>query len=438
MRRPGLETVYGTAGVALLLALGMLVAWLPTGRVPNVGTLDPVFARPAEVAEVHELGWGQTFGQVLAEASLDPAEQSSLLLAFQEEASPRRMRSGTEITIRRTREEGGLRGVDVALSADQTVRLVRDAAGWRSETIETPFWTDTLYLSGTIEDALWTAVLQNPDLQEVPRQDRALLLHRLDQVFQWQIDFSRQIRAGDYYRVVFEREVRPDGSMRSGHVLAAELVNEGRSYQAIFFDANGDGEGTYYDEEGKSVRRAFLRKPLEFRRISSTVNRRFHPVLKQWRAHNGVDYAADRGTPVQATGDGVVTRRGPWGGYGNAVELRHPNGFTTRYAHLSGFRRGISVGSRVKQGEVIAYVGATGLATGPHLHYEMRRGGRVLDPLSIRLPPGDPVPDDRWEEWVQQRRRHLFLLSNLPSAPAARVAATEDEPTEEPPTWGGS
>lgn len=438
MKPPSSEALYGVAGVGLLVVLGVVVARLPVYGPTEVGRLDPVFAQPAEVVEVHQLGSGQTFGEVLSRASLDADEQRSLLLAFREQASPRRMRSGTEITVRRARQGGSLRAVDVALSADETVRLNRDPVGWTSQTIRTPVWTDTLYASGTIEDVLWTAVVTDPDLADVPRQDRALLIHQLDQIFQWQIDFSRQIQPGDYYRMVFERQVRPDGTMRSGHVLAAELVNQGRSYEALFFDPNGDGEGTYYDQEGKSVRRAFMRKPLEFRRISSTVRRRYHPILKRWRAHNGVDYVADRGTPVQATGDGVVVRRGPWGGYGNAVEIRHPNGFTTRYGHLSGFRAGVVVGSRVKQGEVIGYVGATGLATAPHLHYEMRRGGKILDPLSIRLPAGDPVPDDEWDAWSEQRRQDLFLLSNLPEAPATRMAATDAAPAETQSSQGGS
>ena len=180
--------------------------------------------------------------------------------------------------------------------------------------MKTPTIIDTVYVAGEIESVLWTSVVDHEGLQDLPLEDRALLIHRLDQVYQWQIDFSRQIRQGDSYRFAFEREVRPDGSMRSGHLLSAELVNQGRSFTALWFDPNGDGQGTYYDLDGNSVRRAFLTKPLEFRRISSRFSgSRLHPTLNVRRAHRGIDYAADSGTPIMATGDGVVVHRGPRG-----------------------------------------------------------------------------------------------------------------------------
>jgi murein DD-endopeptidase MepM/ murein hydrolase activator NlpD len=204
--------------------------------------------------------------------------------------------------------------------------------------------------------------------------------------------------------------------MRRGHVLAAELVNQGKAFHALWFDPNDDGKGTYYDLDGESVRRAFLRKPLEFRRISSRFSGgRFHPVLKRWRAHRGVDYAADTGTPVMVTGDGVVQRRENAGSCGNMVQVRHALGFVTRYCHLSRFARGVYVGSRVSQGEVIGYVGMTGLATGPHLHYEMIRRDRHVDPLAIELPGGDPVPTDSWS--IRWRTYPRTPASQIPKTP---------------------
>ena len=201
----------------------------------------------------------------------------------------------------------------------------------------------------------------------------------------------------------------------------------------IWFDPNGDGDGTYYDLEGNSVRRSFLRKPLEFRRISSRyTNSRFHPVLQRWRAHRGVDYAADSGTPVQATGDGVVQRRGWNDTYGNVIDVRHPNGFLTRYAHLSGWASGIVVGSRVRQGEVIGYVGMTGLATGPHLHYEMRIGDRPVDPLAIELPAGDPVPTDNWDRWQEESALRLAMLLRLPDPETFRAGAPQARAIDSP------
>jgi len=277
------------------------------------------------------------------------------------------------------------------------------------------------------------------ELSAVRTGDRAAIIDYLDRVFQWQVDFSRQVRVGDTFRFVFERSVRPDGSMRSGRLLAAEYENAGTAYHAIWFDPDGDGEGSWFDLEGKSVRRAFLLKPLEFRRISSRFSRgRYHPILQRVRAHNGIDYAADTGTPIMATADGVVIHRGPKGQLGNTVEIRHPNGFVTRYGHMSGFRRGVTVGTRVHQSEVIGYVGMTGLATGPHLHYEMIRSGRRIDPLSVDLPAGDPVPEEDHERWTADMTSRVSLLESIPGAGPVRMVQAEAQEAATPDDTGGS
>jgi murein DD-endopeptidase MepM/ murein hydrolase activator NlpD len=271
----------------------------------------------------------------------------------------------------------------------------------------------------------------NPALSTMAAADRNEMIHHLDQVFQWQVDFYRQIQSGDTYRFVVQREVRPDGSMRSGRLLAAELVNAGEPVHAIWFDPNGDGQGSYFDIEGESVRRAFLLKPLEFRRISSRfTNSRLHPVLNTWRSHRGVDYAAAAGTDVMATADGVVIQRGPDGGYGNSVQVRHANGWVTRYAHLRGFRSGIVVGTRVRQGEVIGYVGQTGLATGPHLPSELLQRGRFVDPLAEDLPAGDPVPAADRMRWHAESGGRVALLNGSPPSGPVRTMRVDAAPVE--------
>jgi len=392
---------------------------------PDVGLLEGIYVPPAESVRIYSLRSGQTLGGLL-NSVISANEQAALLLAFREHASPRRMRQGTEISLRflPEAEEGGgelLRGVDVALTPDETVRLSREPLGWRSELIETPVYIDTLYATGQIETGLWNAVVHNPVLAELTYEDRNNLIDHLDQVFQWQVDFSRQIWPGDTYRFVFEREVRPDGSMRAGKLLAAELVNRNTPYHAVWFDPNGDGRGSYYDLDGESVRRAFLLKPLAYRRISSRfTNSRFHPILRTWRSHRGVDYAADAGTEIMATSDGVIIHRGFDNSYGNSIQIRHPNGFVTRYAHMRAFRSGFVVGSRVQQGDVIGYVGSTGLATGPHLHYEMLRGGRQIDPLSVDLPAGDPVPSEDRLRWRDEMSVRVALLETIPGAGPVR------------------
>ncbi len=414
-------------GAASALGLALFIGHRVASRVPELGTLDAVMAAPAERLEVVQLRRGQTFGEVLEGASVGWSEQNALLLAFREQANPRRMQDGTRITLRWLPDEDWLRGVDVTLSKDETVRLLRDEAGWSSGLVQTPVWVDTVYVSGVVQNIFWNAVIGNPQLASLPSGNRAAVMDWLDKVFQWQVDFSRQVRTGDTYRFVMEREMRPDGSMRSGHLLSAEYVNQGTAYRAIWFDPNGDGEGTFYDEDGKSVRRAFLLKPIPLSRISSRFsNARLHPILNTVRAHRGVDFAAATGTPIQATGDGVVIYADWKGDLGNLVEIRHPNGWVTRYGHMSRFEKGVRVGTRVRQGQTIGYVGMTGLANGPHCHYEMRRDGAALDPLSIRLPPGDPVPTSDWGRWVLESRERLGLLESLPGPRIFRMAENPD------------
>jgi len=423
-------------------AFGLAFLYLgpPGALAPEIGLVAPVYAAPAEQVEVRSIGAGQTLGAVVAPV-LAAGEQHAFVLAFQEQADPRRMGAGTEVMLRYRSEDRWLRGVDVTLSPDETVRLTRDAFGWHSSIMITPLWTDTLFASGTIENVLWNAVVGSPALAGMPQGDRALLIDRLDRVFQWQVDFSRQIQKGDTYRFAFERQVRPDGSTHSGRILSAELVNAGRSLYAVWFDVDGEGTGSYYDLEGMSLRRAFLLKPLEYRHISSPfTNGRLHPVLGTWRAHRGVDYAAATGTPVMATADGTISTRANSGSYGNLVEIRHTNGYITRYAHLSRFGAGQAVGRRVSQGEIIGYVGATGLATGPHLHYEMIRAGQHIDPLSVTVPTGEPVPSAAVERWNEERAVRMALLDVLPGLSSVRFAAhvSSDSPARLEVEGGGA
>lgn len=416
-------------GVMAIACMAIAATWFD--RTPDAGMMDVFWAEPHEDVEVLTLERGYTLGGLLEGSGLSGSEQQAVLLSFSEHASARRVRDGTEVTLRRRQDTGELRRVEIGLSPDETVQVTRLGADWTSKLIETPVWVDTVYAAGSIDDVLWNAVAGNDALKAMPTADRARLIHNLDQVFQWQVDFSRQIQKGDFYRFAVEREVRPDGSMRSSQLLAAELVNSGSPLQAIYFDPDGDGQGSYFDSEGRSVRRAFLTKPLEFRRISSRFSAgRFHPILKRWRAHRGVDYAANSGTPIMATGDGVIVKRGRNGGLGNAVEIQHPNGFVTRYGHMSRFASGQSVGTRVSQGEVIGYVGMTGLATGPHLHYEMLRGGRHMDPLSVDLPAGDPVPTEAWDLWESARGGHLALIDHLPTTAPSTISSVSAEEAE--------
>ncbi len=434
IRTPRLFSPPVLIGLAGGLGIALLIGHLLISRTPEVGLLEPVVAAPAERLENLKLRRGQTFGEILSNASIGWSDQNSLLMAFREQANPRRMREESRITLRWWPEGAGLRGVDVALNKDETVRLIRDGTGWTSDLIQTPIWIDTLYVSGAIESTLDGAIHANATLTEMSGPNRAWVVDMMDDVFQWQIDFSRQVREGDTYRFALERETRPDGTMRAGsHLISAEYVNQGMAYRAIWFDPNDDGDGTYYDEEGQSVRRAFLTKPLELGRISSVYSdSRLHPIHNIRRPHRGVDYAAATGTPIMTTGDGVVVFADWKGELGRLVEVRHPNGWVTRYGHMSSFGQGIRPGTRVRQGQVIGRVGATGGATGPHVHYEMRmRDGSPLNPLNLVLPAGDPVPTESWARWALESIERLTLLSTLEGPPIPLLRMAEEDAVPE-------
>jgi murein DD-endopeptidase MepM/ murein hydrolase activator NlpD len=234
---------------------------------------------------------------------------------------------------------------------------------------------------------------------------------------------------------VFERLVSEDGEARFGRVLASDLTISGKSLTAVRFSPSSSRSALYFDADGGSLRRAFLRAPVEFRRISSNfAYRRFHPVLGRTRRHEGTDYAARSGTPVLAAGDGVVLRAGWAGGYGNLVELRHLNGITTRYGHLRGLARKVHRGARVEQGQVIGYVGSTGLASGPHLHYEFRMNGVAKDSRRVKIGGGAPVPKSDRAAFEQERDRLMLLLRDS-SGTLARPDAIARQGAETSQRW---
>lgn len=216
--------------------------------------------------------------------------------------------------------------------------------------------------------------------------------NQLAEIFSGDIDFHHDLRRGDKFTVIYEMTYSNGALVNTGRIQAAEFINHGESYRAIYFEGAGESNGDYYTPEGKSVRKTFLRSPIAFSRISSGFsNSRYHPVLNKWRAHKGVDFAAPTGTPVKATSDGIVSSFGRQNGYGNVVMLKHQGGYSTVYGHLSRFAKGLKRGQRVNQGDVIGYVGMTGIASGPHLHYEFKIDGKQRDPLRVALPNAQPV-----------------------------------------------
>jgi murein DD-endopeptidase MepM/ murein hydrolase activator NlpD len=249
-------------------------------------------------------------------------------------------------------------------------------------------------------------------------------------IFAWDIDFIRDIREGDYFSAIVEKRYRNGKLEGYGNVLAAHFNNQGEDFYAFYF-AN-DGSGGYYNEHGQSLRKAFLKAPLSYTRISSGyTNRRYHPVLNEWRPHLAVDYAAPTGTPVKAIADGTVMRKSYDRNNGNLIRLRHPNAYESTYIHLSRFGRGIKKGTKVKQGDIIGYVGSTGLATGPHLDFRIFHNGKPINPLKIKSTPAEPIAShnkDEFAETVAMLRERLSLKSEqIQASISSTVAALKDD-----------
>ncbi len=281
---------------------------------------------------------------------------------------------------------------------DRTLSVTReDSVNWQAAVKETQYIENVRELSGTIESSLYQTVMDsysNPEL--------AL---KLSEIYAWQIDFHNDIRKGDTFRLIFREKIHPEKqTSKVDDVLAALFVNDGTEIYGYRF-MNADSTVDYFEPDGKSLRRKFLRSPFNYMpRISSRYNpRRFHPILKRYRPHLGVDYAAPRGTPVLSLGDGKVIKRGWNGGFGNYILIRHNGMFSTGYGHLSGYARGLKVGGRVRQGEVIGYVGSTGLSTGPHLDFRFFKDGKPVNPLKVDIPAGEPVMAEVFAEFESYR-----------------------------------
>jgi murein DD-endopeptidase MepM/ murein hydrolase activator NlpD len=286
---------------------------------------------------------------------------------------------------------GSIQELSRRISETQTLKVVREHGGFKAETVGNSLDTRIRSASATINSSLFQAA-------ESARISDATAL-KLANVFAWDIDFVLDIRAGDRFSVVYQQIYQDGKYLRDGELLAAEFVNSGKVYRAVRFVSAGGSVG-YYAPDGVALRKAFLRAPVDFTRVSSAFNpRRLHPILDLIRGHMGTDYAAPTGTPVHAAGEGRVSFAGQRGGYGNAIILAHINGISTLYGHMSRFGSRIRVGSHVQQGDVIGYVGMTGLATGPHLHYEYLVNGIHKNPQTVKLPGAEPLHADALERF---------------------------------------
>lgn len=316
----------------------------------------------------------------------------------------RQMRPGKTVTAH-TSPEGHLLSLLFPLNGgDKMLRLERQDPGFDVSISPAAVEAHVVVRSGEIHSSLFAAT----DAADVPDAVAA----QLADIFGGHIDFYRDLRRGDRFSVVYEVLNGEGVAGRPGRVLAAEFTNQGTTLRAFLFGVPGDTNASYYDDRGRSLRKAFLRSPLEFSRISSGFAMRKHPILGRMRAHKGVDYAAPVGTRVRAAGDGVVVSVGRQNGYGNTVVLRHRGQITTHYAHLNGFAANLRPGSRIAQGDIIGYVGMTGLATGPHLHYEFRVGEVHKNPLTVAMPEAPPL-DSRLKAGFFEGTRPLAIQLSL-------------------------
>lgn len=349
---------------------------------------------------------GDTMATLLSRLGVQD-EQAFAYLRQQPSTQPifRQLRPGKIVTAR-TSESGELLALSFPLNGPKDNVLViekRDGkflAGEQTQVLT----AQVMMKSGEIRSSLFAAT----DAIDLPDS----IATQIADIFGGDIDFHRDLRRGDRFSVAYEVLFDQGQPVRTGRILATEFVNNGKTFRAIWFEGK-DGQG-YYTPEGKNIRKAFLRSPLEFSRITSGFSvSRFHPIHNTWRAHKGVDYGAPIGTRIKATGDGIVEFVGKQGGYGNLLVIRHQGRYSTHYGHLNGFATGMRKGARVSQGDIIGYVGKTGWATGPHLHYEFRINGVHQNPLAVALPSAPPLAPQQMAEFNQHADSLAYRLDRI-------------------------
>ena len=417
---------YVVAGAVAVGALGWAtrVAW--SGRRPMVAR--PIVVDHAYVEFSHALDRRETLSDVLAKGGIVSRDYTRFLRATS--LPVRRLRPGLVFQFRRLSTDSVADRVTVRVSREQRLRLDRSDGGWMEHGETIPWTVSRLRIDGVINTSLYDALDRVVAESLLPTRERRSLAWALADVYDWEVDFTRDVHPGDRFAVLFERLESPEGERRMGRLLAAE-VHAGRTPSfAFYFTPDASAPGAYYDDQGRSLKRAFLRAPLQFRRVTSGFGARFHPILHRWRTHEGIDFAAPYGTPVRATADGIVTKVGWDEGYGNLVEVRHANGIRTRYGHLSSFVRGIQPGKRIEQGETIAYVGSTGLSTGPHLHYEFLVNGHPTNPQRKDVGTGSPVPKTQRSAYDFERAQLQSELDAASSAIATHRTSTGSAPND--------
>jgi murein DD-endopeptidase MepM/ murein hydrolase activator NlpD len=381
----------------------------PPAAVATAPVNAPMLLQQAGVASTIEVivGRNDTMDAIFRRMSLDKSDLAAIRNLPGIRQSVDFLKPGDAIRVTHL-HDGAIKELSRKVSETQTLKVVREEDGFAATLISNPVQTRIRTASATIDTSLFQAA------ETTNISDTVAL--KLANVFAWDIDFVLDIRSGDRFTAVYEQIYQDGKYLRDGEVLAAEFVNDGKVYRAVRYTAE-DGSAGYYTPDGRPLRKAFLRAPVDFTRVSSGFNpARRHPILNTIRGHMGTDYAAPTGTPVHAAGDGRISFAGLRGGYGRAIVLAHSNSVSTLYGHMSRFAKNLKVGSHVSQGEVIGYVGMTGLATGPHLHYEFLMNGVHKNPQTVSLPGAVPL---RAEILLRFRETAAPLLGNLAPPTAA-------------------
>ena len=408
-----------TYGIVIVLG-GIAVAFTPRlpENPPIAGVLATTPRAPVWRQRQDTLARGETLGALLERAGIR-GQHAVNVLRSATSLDERRVPAGLALTSRTLETDSLPSELVFQLAIDRILTVRRSDSGWVSTEQNLPWKTDTVAVSGKITSTLYDAL--DAAESSLPSGARAELAWALADIFDYRVDMSRDLQLNDVFRVLVERKQGPQGAVRLGSVLAATFSVGGSELQAVRHQV-GDARPGYFDQEGKSMRAAFLRAPLEFRRISSVFGMRKHPILGIWRRHAGTDYAASQGTPIRSVGDGVVIFAGRKGGYGNVLEVRHRNGFVTRYGHLRGFAKSARRGARVQIGQTIGFVGMTGLATAPHLHFEVLVNGGQRNPrVALAAKGGEPLPASERDAFARTRGDLIALLERETST--ARLAA---------------
>ena len=368
-------------------------------------------AAPFEFVAI-TIGRNDTLDQVFRGLQLKLSDLAELRSLPDVRKSLDMIRPGDVIQL--THLDGEIKSLTRRIDDTATLSVTRPDGVFSANIVENPLETSEHTLRGTVDSSLYVAVNGAGGTNR--------LAVELADVFQYDIDFVNQAQPGDSFIVAYEQQFQDGEFVRDGDILAAEFVNTGKAYRAVRY-VGPNGKADYYTPDGRPVRKAFLRYPVDYARISSGFSlARRHPVLNRVRAHKGIDFAAATGTPIKAAGAGRIVSRGRKGGYGNAVELAHNNSITTLYGHMSRFAKGQKVGDRVSQGQVIGYVGMTGLASGPHVHYEYRVKGVHKNPARVTVPKADPIPASLMADFKAQTAPLLARLDPAVPVPAIQVA----------------